>query len=1295
MNRVAIIKRSAIGFGLFVGLLLLGVLLFSWWLFHSEAGAGWLLNRAQATLPGLQVGERQGRLADDLRLQNVVWQQPGTRVQLKTANLKLDLDWLPLSLNIRSLSADQLVVHLEPAAAPAAAEQTGLPNLASPIPIKLKQLTVTDITVHNGSSRQRIEQIQAAAVWSDDLTVNRLQVRHPTATLSLSGSASLEPPYRHELSSQGVLNPDNPWLALTEPLAVEWQSDGSLNELQTIIALSGAIDAQISGQGHELAQRAQWQFDLSSPEVFWPLNDPAQRNTVHSLSVQLSGEGRRYTFELAGDIAGADLPVGHLQADGRGDANGLTIEQLRFNGDELETMAGGSIGFGGNGGGTLQLGRFNPSRWLPDWPADQLVAGSLRWEQNGGRFGLPEFHLSLPGGKTSISGSLQQDSAGLSIAIDWQGLQWPLSPDALTENRVSSPQGRIEITGTLDDYRVQGRLTLDAVDQPSAAVMLTGHGNQQQFDLQELRGSWPDGQLAAGGTVHWPTETGPLEWSVHIDGQQINPGFIHPAYPGKLDFNLIGESHPSGLQLRIDHLSGQLRDRPVSGTGAVNLIDGIWHIEGLRLAAGDAYLEAQGQIGEDRQLTWKAEISALQELLPGTRGSIQADGAVGRKNQALNFSINGNAENLLLADFRVDALQIDADGLLADKPELNAVIDGTGGYWRERSWGALNLSIDGAGDQFKLSGHLQAPIAVLDMALKGRLQNWQNPDQRRWTGEIDDFTLQLADQPVIRLQRPAALRLGMQAIELDAFCLTQTNAPQTDTAQTGGMALCTDFQRDAAHTALAADLKALPLQILAQLGAMDARMDQLLSGELRWQQPANAAPTASGAFELTPGQWQTDGSQPVPTGPGRFSFQLQDGHLLAGEASITVGDNNPIDGSWTVSDISRGLDSTVSGDLQLELLDAKVLRRLVPEIDQASGSLLLTSHFSGTLAKPVIEGELKLVDMALFYAPLGLNLREINIDSRLAADQRIELGGSLKGGDGLASLSGSAQLANYRPRSAALEVRGEHIQIADTPNLKLRASPDFQLDWRDGTIGIDGGIHIPFARLQPPAAEAAAVPPSEDMVVIGEDRQGSDEKTAGRTKINGQLQVSLGDDVRFAAAGAETAIGGQLDLSWAEAAMLPIANGMLNVSGHYQAYGQNLEIKDGRIRFANVPADNPALSIEAVRQIFGDPTVNVAGVRIGGNASQPKITLFTDPATSEEKALAYVLTGSDFDHGNGVGALNLGFYLLPQLFVSYGIGLFDNGNVISARYDLTRRWGLKAQSGERDTGVDLLYSIER
>jgi translocation and assembly module TamB len=104
--------------------------------------------------------------------------------------------------------------------------------------------------------------------------------------------------------------------------------------------------------------------------------------------------------------------------------------------------------------------------------------------------------------------------------------------------------------------------------------------------------------------------------------------------------------------------------------------------------------------------------------------------------------------------------------------------------------------------------------------------------------------------------------------------------------------------------------------------------------------------------------------------------------------------------------------------------------------------------------------------------------------------------------------------------------------------------------------------------------------------------------------------------------------------------------------------------------------------------------VKRAGVMVAGSVDHPTIEAYTYPLTTEERALTLLITGSDFDYEQGVGAIDFGTYIAPRLFVSYGVGVFDCDNIISARYDLSKGFGIKASSGSKESGVDLNYRFE-
>jgi translocation and assembly module TamB len=51
----------------------------------------------------------------------------------------------------------------------------------------------------------------------------------------------------------------------------------------------------------------------------------------------------------------------------------------------------------------------------------------------------------------------------------------------------------------------------------------------------------------------------------------------------------------------------------------------------------------------------------------------------------------------------------------------------------------------------------------------------------------------------------------------------------------------------------------------------------------------------------------------------------------------------------------------------------------------------------------------------------------------------------------------------------------------------------------------------------------------------------------------------------------------------------------------------------------------------------------------------------------------------------GGSALTVGQYLSPRLFLSYGVGLFEPGDVITLRYKLSEALAVQTQRGPEDT----------
>ena len=212
-------------------------------------------------------------------------------------------------------------------------------------------------------------------------------------------------------------------------------------------------------------------------------------------------------------------------------------------------------------------------------------------------------------------------------------------------------------------------------------------------------------------------------------------------------------------------------------------------------------------------------------------------------------------------------------------------------------------------------------------------------------------------------------------------------------------------------------------------------------------------------------------------------------------------------------------------------------------------------------------------------------------------------------------------------------------------------------------------------------------------MVAGELPDLPEPKQGNGLRYSGSLDISMSDQVIVDLEVARASIEGKVKFEWRGAAM-PFANGRYDIDGTITAFGQVLKISEGSVRFPNVPADNPVLRVRAEREIYGNTQVKRAGVLVDGPLKKPTVDPYTEPLTTEERALTLLVTGSDFDYEQGVGAIDFGTYIAPRLFVSYGIGVFERDHIISARYDLAKGFGIKASSGAKETGVDLNYRFE-
>jgi translocation and assembly module TamB len=569
-------------------------------------------------------------------------------------------------------------------------------------------------------------------------------------------------------------------------------------------------------------------------------------------------------------------------------------------------------------------------------------------------------------------------------------------------------------------------------------------------------------------------------------------------------------------------------------------------------------------------------------------------------------------------------------------------------------------------------------------------QSLSNPAGGFWRGVLNKLELARDETDNFRLREPVAFEWSPESMAMELLCLEES----------AGAATClkADYRQND-RWSLVADVNAISLDYLRNFLEMDVRFEQQVDGRLELQQVSDQAVSGTGNFTLTAGQVIDIESNDVltRTSDGRFGFLLRDGNLESGVLDLGFSGDSFIDVDFDVLDIMPDGRRALHGRALIHLGNIDVIgHQAIPAVDKFGGSFDSNIQLGGTLDDPTLSGSFSLRNGLVHHVPLGMKLEEVEIEGRLEQRGRGSLKGKFKAGEGVGSIEGSLEFEDFVGLGMDISLAGEQLLLVDTGNLRVLTNTDLDFSLAPGRLDINGRVAVPSARVTPGELVLDRVEDSEDLLIETSEPEAlaSDQGTNDANRVFGQLEVTFGDDVLVQVPGIKTHISGSVTYHWS-GEPVPLARGHYGLKGTVDIYGPTLNIDNGRISFPDVPADNPVLNIRAQREIFGNTAVRSAGVQVIGNLKKPVVEAYTVPLTNEDRAWALLVTGSDFDQSQGVGGFDVGTYIAPRLYVSYGISLFDDENVISARYDLKKGFGIKVTSGEKESGVDISYTIDK
>ncbi|MBY0243487.1 MAG: translocation/assembly module TamB domain-containing protein [Burkholderiaceae bacterium] len=713
----------------------------------------------------------------------------------------------------------------------------------------------------------------------------------------------------------------------------------------------------------------------------------------------------------------------------------------------------------------------------------------------------------------------------------------------------------------------------------------------------------------------------------------------------------------------------------------------------LKLGPNSARLQGAFGAARDR-LDWTVDAPKLAVLGPDFSGVVRGAGVLtGTLAQpAANFSLDG-ADLRLFARHQLKSIKASAAvgaGLGGNDPMTsNITLAGYTSPGLSLSQAALSTTGTRAAHVLQLS----ASNADFDALLKLR----GGSQDGAWNGVID--TLQNKGRFALALQGPAALRLaapagsgvaGLANPEQIALSGAALRLPE------GGIRIDVLEKNGTRWTSRGA-ATGVPANYLAQVSSAwrDNIVSDLALGAswaLDLQRPPGGAPALTGEARIyreqgdlvvvgaadkpvTLGLRKLEARANVSGGALRMALEL-DG-ARAGQARINA--------TTQLMEGRIGVASPLTFDGNVNLASIAWLAPLagMPGLE-LDGALKVVATGGGTVADPVLQGDVVGERLVVNWADQGIKLRNGQLQAHFSGDKLNLQRLAFDGDRGNAKAEGWVRFA-AGDATMQLALTADQLQLLSRPDRILVLSGQAALVRDQKHFQLEGKLKADRAKLELAADNAPTI--SDDVVIVGRNQPGPGQTAAASAPkslpLNVDMEADLGDDFRLKGKGIDAQLAGSMRLRIQDRRP-PRATGSIRVvSGTYAAYGQKLTIDRGVLNFTGA-YDNPGLNILAVRKRpEGEQLTETnveAGVEVRGTALAPQAKLVSTPSVPDSEKLAWLVLGH--------GLADAGGNEMALLGTAAGALFGGSGSGIAGKLGLDELGFSQAQNGSNAKGLE-------
>lgn len=884
--------------------------------------------------------------------------------------------------------------------------------------------------------------------------------------------------------------------------------------------------------------------------------------------------------------------------------------------------------------------------------------------------------------------------------------------------------------------------------------MATGYVGQLDVGLEEFDigyfiqdySSELTGQL--GASINWQNN----QQSIHIENMNIE-GLVNDEdflakgvmsavldLPSNFDDYFRNLRQDTKRRFDKDLLQGSLANRISNVQNAIyeqNLVSRqlvqALDAHDVMFVMGDNHLRLDGN---QSKLVLDIHANTLSQVLPTVRGAVSGGLIIIQDKNALpTFYIDAKAQGLSVGSFAIREGSAIGKVVNLGHADSQMLVQASSILMAGKSLDGFRLDFSGTQSEHNLAMMIDND----DMQLKARLSG--GLDSAKYLGVLSEGRLQ-TQAGILNQRQPTQIAYDIAGGRADvaAHCWQTIT---TDSSALGSLCLQKTLSISPTMGDVSAVIQNLDTSVFSPILPADLTWHSRLHGKIdaKW---GNHTPDINAVIYSDNGEIglrakDTDDvvlpynrvsviAQTVPTGL-KLRTDINAGRGGNGYVDVIV---NP----YAKDNASK----TIAGALVLNNLKLEILRPFFPAIQSMAGDVNLAGGVGGTLAKPLFYGNISLEKGRFALVDVPMTLSNIRLDGNVHG-LNANLDGTFNSGNGTGMLTGELDWSH--DLQAKLTIIGDKLDISSPPLLSAQVTPHVEVLVRpmDKYVDIKGVVSVPTATIRPPETSASIVTESGDVTVIDRRMSGNVANILAVVEpwsINADIGLDLGDKVAFRGFGATLPLAGALRLTQSGQGKMN-AHGVVQVSRRTKidAIGQNLDLNYAQIRF-NGNMMNPRLSIEAVREINS----NTVGVRVKGLLEDPLISVFNDAGLSEQEAMNALVTGSIGETGatqiseqgfkdqvtnnlaaaglslglrgtrgltNDIGQalgleslvldasgsgsdahVNVTGYITPDLYIRYGVGVFNAESTLSMRYQLTRRIYIEATSAT-EKFVDMVY----